>query len=229
MARQPARKRPANATAEMLKREGLQGQDVRLVVVNGVAYLDGPVASYQQKRAIASTVATLPSVRQVVNRLRVIPGNPRDDAEIAQNIVERLRLDPILSLYSIGVSVDDGVVALTGRVSSISGKIAVEAAAWSLCGVRHVINRIEVAPAKALDPAELNLMIKGNLLFSLGLPPSAIDVRVEGGAAYLTGYVASQEQRLTAEDLVRYQPHIRQVVNQLRVRPPAPLNPHLVE
>lgn len=213
---------------EAAQRQGLS-RDVRLVVVHGVAYLDGPVASYHQKKAIASTVATLPNVRQVVNRLRVIPGNPRHDGEIAQNIAERLRQDPILSLYSLSVSVDDGVVTLSGQVSSISGRIAAEAVAWSVCGVRHVINRIEVTPMEALTPAELGPAIKASLLTCLGLVPSAVDVRVEKDAAFLIGYVASQEQRLAAEDLVRYHPHIRRVVNQLQVQPPAPAESTLVE
>jgi len=219
MVGQPARKQPESSGAKPFKWQGFQSPDVRLIVVNGVAYLDGPVASYHQKKAIASAVAALPNVRQVVNRLRVVPGNPRDDAEIAQNILERLRRDPILSLYDIGVSVDDGVVTLAGRVSSISGRIAAEASAWSVCGVRHVINRIELTPAKALDPAELSLILQGSLYSFLGLSPSAIRVRVEKGAAYLTGHVASQEQRLAAEDLVRYHPHIQQVVNRLQIQP----------
>lgn len=217
MASQPLPGPTPNGLEARFQRRDLQAEDLRLVVVNGVAYLDGAVASYQQKKAIGAAVATLPNVREVVNRLRVAPCSLRSDKEIAQNLIAALQKDAVLSLYSVGVAVKDGVVELKGHVSSISGKVAAEAAAWSVCGVRHVINRLEVAPEAALDPAELGLALKRSLQIYLGLPPTAIDVRIDQGAAYLTGTVASPHQRLIAEDLVRYHPLIRQVVNRLQV------------
>jgi len=203
--------------SEQTEQGGLPGQDVPLTTINGVAYLDGPVASYDQKKAAASIAASLSDVRRVVNRLRVIPGNPRAEAEIRENIGERLRHDPSLSRNSIGVSVDDGVVTLIGKVSSISSKIAAEVVAWSVSGVRHVVNRIKVT-TKALDPLELGSAIKSNLINSLGLLASDIDVRVAKGTVYLQGHVASQEHRLAAEDLVRNHPQVRRAVNRLQVK-----------
>ena len=232
MAHEPSMEPSASSLQELFRQRNLQAEDVRLVVVKGVAYLDGSVASYRQKKAMAADLATLPHVRQVVNRLRVTPFSPCSDKEVAQDIVSALEKDGILSLYAIGVDVDDGVVELAGHVFSTSGKIAAEAAAWSVLGVRHVVNRIQVTPETAIDPNELGLAIKRSLQSCLGLFPSAFDVYIDKGAAILTGSVASDDQRLAAEDLVRYHPLIHRVVNQLEVQgqgqPPAPLSnlPH---
>ncbi len=205
---------------ELLKRRHLEAEEVRLVVVDGVAYLDGCVASYRQKKALASTAASLPNVREVANRLRVVPGSTRGDRQIKEEVLQALQKDPLLSLYAIDVTVRDGVVELAGRVSSLSGRITAEALAWSVCGVRHVINHLEVAPEKALDSADLALALKQGLQSYLGLPDSTIEVHIERGTAYLKGSVATPDQRLMAEDLIRYHPLINQVVNQLQVREP---------
>lgn len=227
MASQPSIEPTATSLEELFKRRNLQAEDIRLVVVSGVAYLDGSVASYQQKKGIGAAVATLANVREVVNRLRVTPSSARSDKEVAQNIIAALEKDPMLSLYAIAVAVKDGVVELRGRVSSISGKIAAEAAAWSACGVRHVVNRMEVTPETALDPTNLGLAIKRGLESCLGLSPSAFEVRIDKGMAILTGSVASHDQRLAAEDLVRYHPLVRQVDNRLRVPGPEQRPPSL--
>jgi osmotically-inducible protein OsmY len=228
MASQLARKVSTSSPEELFKGGDLQAREVRLRVVKGVAYLDGSVASYQQKKAMGAAVASLPSVRRVVNRLRVTPFSARSDNEVTQNVVTALQKDPILSIYSLAVAVNDGVVELRGQVPSLSGKIAAEALAWSVCGVRHVVNRIEVALETALDTSELGLAIKRGLQSYLGLPATAFDVRINKDTAILTGSVASHDQRWAAEDLVRYYPLVRQVDNRLQVRkpghPPTPLS-----
>jgi len=218
----------ARGLEELLQRRHLPGEDIRLVVVTGVAYLDGSVASYQQKKALEAAVASLPKVRQVVNRLRVTPYSARSNQEVAQNVMAALQREGILSRHAIAVAVHDSVVELKGHVSSIFAKIAAEAVAWSACGVRHVVNRIEVIPESAQDPAELRMAIKRGLQSCLGLSPSTFDVRIERGMVILTGSVSSDDQRWAAEDLVRYYPLVRQVDNQLQVRkpsePPTPLS-----
>lgn len=49
-----------------------------------------------------------------------------------------------------------------------------------------------------------------------------IDVHVADGDILLIGIVDSESQRITAEELVRGLPGVRQVVDNLRVRRPSP-------
>jgi len=144
---------PRSSVEELFQRRNLGAEDVRLVVVNGVAHLDGHVASYHQKKALASAVAALPHVRGVANRLRVTPGCIRSDAQVRERVQEALQKGPILSLYPMAVAVNDGVVELRGKTSSLSERTAAEALAWSACGVHHVVNRLEVVPQRPWTPA----------------------------------------------------------------------------
>lgn len=50
-----------------------------------------------------------------------------------------------------------------------------------------------------------------------------IDVTLDGRRATLQGVVESEKDRRLAENLVRLEPGVSEVVNQLRVRPPEPL------
>ncbi len=211
--------RTAQAKAAPSSLAGLEGEGVRLSIVGRVAYLDGSVSSYQEKKSIDLVAAGLPDIEKVVNRLRVAPSSPRSDANIARNVLAALKRDPVLRPYSVSVKAMDGVVELSGAVTDISARIAAEAAAWSICGVSHVINRLEIVGA--VDPAsEL-----GRALASL-LGPRASSVKIElsQGSAYLRGSVRSAEEKLAVEDMVRWHPLVHGVVNQLTVQGHSSLN-----
>lgn len=56
--------------------EGPASQRLRVVVTDGVAYIDGQVVEYCRKKAITQLVARAASSCRVVNRARVLPGEP---------------------------------------------------------------------------------------------------------------------------------------------------------
>lgn len=125
--------------------------DVRLLVMAGVAYLEGSVSCYQRKKAMEQLVAKLPSVKEVVNRLRVVPGSLRSDRAIEEAVVAALQTELAPRLGSLSVRVSEGVVELRGTVPDMLSRIAAEAAAWSACGVQHVVNHVSVLEQKPLS------------------------------------------------------------------------------
>jgi len=198
---------------------GLEGEGVRLSIVGRVAYLDGSVSSYQEKRSIDLVAADLPDIEKVVNRLRVAPSSPRSDENIARNVLAALKKDPVLRPHTISVVAMDGVVELSGAVTDISARIAAEAAAWSACGVSHVVNRLEIAGA-----VDLASDLGRSLASLLGPRASSVRIDLSQGSAYLRGSVRSAEEKLAVEDMVRWHPLVHGVVNQLTVREHASLN-----
>ncbi len=126
--------------------------EVRLLRVGRIVYLEGSVSSFERKRRLADLAAELPSVKKVVNRLRVVPASHRPDRKVKEEVLAALRMPP-LGERDISVSVADGVVSLEGTVPDISTRIAAEAAAWSACGVRHVENRLDIQPRARLSAA----------------------------------------------------------------------------
>jgi hypothetical protein len=49
---------------------------LRVVMTGGVAYVDGHVPEYRQKKAITQLMARIARPRRVINRVRVVPGQP---------------------------------------------------------------------------------------------------------------------------------------------------------
>ena len=69
-------------------------------------------------------------------------------------------------------------------------------------------------------PTETTARLTNRLASALSLPASSsIEVTVEGGAATLRGEVQSERQRRLAALLVRFEPGIAEVRNELRVAP----------
>ena len=68
----------------------------------------------------------------------------RSDRDLKQRILRELKWDSRIDWASINVEVNDGVVTLTGAVSSYAQKIAAQEAAHRVAGVLDVANDIEV-------------------------------------------------------------------------------------
>jgi osmotically-inducible protein OsmY len=71
-------------------------------------------------------------------------GYRRLDERIKEDVNDRLTDDPYLDATDIDVSVDDGVVTLSGTVSGRSDKRRAEDLAESVSGVKDVNNRLRV-------------------------------------------------------------------------------------
>ncbi len=124
---------------------------VQLSVAHGVAYLKGHVSSYERKKALGSMVDAFPSVERVVNLLRVMPGGLRADDTIQKEVMEALSAVSRSDRGEVSVRVANGVVEMEGSVPDLSARIAVEAVAWSVWGIQHVRNRLEIRPEPKSD------------------------------------------------------------------------------
>jgi hypothetical protein len=56
--------------------EGPASERLRVVVTDGVAYVDGHVPEYRRKKAVTQLVARVANSSRVVNRTRVLPSEP---------------------------------------------------------------------------------------------------------------------------------------------------------
>lgn len=63
---------------------------LRVVVMDRVAYIDGAVASYCQKKAAAELAACAAGSCRVINRARVVPALPSGDGARAQGLGQPL-------------------------------------------------------------------------------------------------------------------------------------------
>src|SRR5271166_69414 len=68
----------------------------------------------------------------------------RTDLELQRDVLAELKWEPSVNPAHIGVTVKDGVVTLTGHVSSYVEKYAAERAAQRVHGVKAVANELDV-------------------------------------------------------------------------------------
>ncbi|MGD0205219.1 MAG: BON domain-containing protein [Dehalococcoidia bacterium] len=202
-------------------------ETLRVLVVEGVVYIDGHVSNYRAKKAISQLAASAPGLRKVVNRSRVVPAALVHDEALAERVRRSIQSHPLLRGGPISVRCTEGVIELAGTVDRPSLRLHAEDAAWSMRGVRQVLNKLQVSHASVPEEREIGQNLEQHLQYCLGVAPWQISVEVERETAYLRGRVPSLPLRQLAEDLVRWHPHIRDVVNCLIAEEPSSHNHHL--
>src|SRR6266511_3421310 len=113
----------------------------------------------------------------------------KDDSEIKQAVQEEFKWDTRIKETEIGVEVKNGVVTLTGTVSSYAEKMAAQEAAHFVTGVLDVANDIEVkAPGSpGRTDTEIAQAVRHALEWDVGVPHERIRSTVSDGIVNLDG------------------------------------------
>ena len=93
-----------------------------------------------------------------------------DDLTLKKEVEAELQWEPSLNAASIGVAVKDGIVTLTGRVSSYAEKMAAARRRRRVAGVKAVANDIEVRLLPS-DNGPTRTLPARSLMRWLGIPP----------------------------------------------------------
>ena len=144
-----------------------------------------------------------------------------DDKQLQQNIRDELEFEPSVDAAHIGVAVDDGVVTLSGHVSSYAEKQAVERAVQRVKGVRAIAQEIEVrypSDKKTADD-EIAKRAVDILRWHAMIPRDAVKVTVQKGWVTLAGEVNWQYQRKAAEEAVLKLSGVTGVINNIALKP----------
>ena len=145
----------------------------------------------------------------------------RTDAQIQSDVLAELRWEPRVQPNEIGVSVKDGVVALTGWVDSYTKRWTAEEAAHRVRGVKAVVNDLEVrlpSSFERTDPDIAEAAVRA-LEWDAFLPTDKVHVTVSKGWVTLKGEVEWQYQKSDAERVVRRLTGVKGVTNLIIVKP----------
>lgn len=123
----------------------IDSASIQLGVDDGVVELDGTVDAYWKRIKVENLVAELRGVVEVNNRLVVVPRGTIVDTSIAAKIAAALDRSALVDAESVTVSVDRGIVTLSGQVPSWTARLAAYEAAANTLGVINVNNSIRVA------------------------------------------------------------------------------------
>ena len=145
----------------------------------------------------------------------------KTDSELQRDVLDELKWEPSINAAHIGVSVNDGIVTLSGHVTSYWEKYAAERAAKRVYGVKAVANELEVKlPGSSQRTDEDIAAAAVNALKSnFSVPADKIKVTVSKGWVKLEGEVEWQYQREAAERAVRYLTGVTGVSNLITVKP----------
>jgi osmotically-inducible protein OsmY len=138
--------------------------------------------------------------------------------QLHELVENELAWDPEITSKAIGVVADDGVVTLTGYVTTYAERIAAERAALRVQGVRAVANDLQVKlDTERIDP-DIAKSAAAALQNHLSIPKS-VKAAVRSGHVILEGTVPWMYQKNSAEYAVRHVPGVRSVLNLIVVKP----------
>ena len=143
------------------------------------------------------------------------------DITIQTEVMDQLRREPLLNSSQIGVSVNKGVVTLSGEVDSYSKKWAAGKAAKKIAAVRVIAEEIHVglSPDYSKTDAEIGQAILNSLKQSTAIPEDRIRIKVEEGNVKLEGEVEWEYQRVQAKSAIENLTGVRSVTNLITVKP----------
>jgi osmotically-inducible protein OsmY len=143
----------------------------------------------------------------------------RSDSAIREDVAFELKWDPKVSSNDIAVAAKDGVVTLSGFVSSYLEKDAAEKAAKRVYGVRAVANDIQIKLASVRTDPEIARDAVHELESHVFLPTDKIKVTVRHGWVTLEGTVNWQYQKAIAESAVKKLKGVLGVTNNIEIKP----------
>ena len=144
----------------------------------------------------------------------------RTDSEIHQAVLRELKWDTRVEETEVGVEVDQGVVTLTGTVSSWAKRLAAEQAAHRVAGVLDVANDIGVKIPGHRTDADIASAVRHSLEWNVLVPDERIRSTVSNGWVTLEGVVDYWTQREDADEAIRKLAGVRGVTNEIQVKPP---------
>ena len=128
----------------------------------------------------------------------------KTDAQLKNDVTEELRWEPTVTSDDIAVATKNGVVTLSGSVPHFAEKGAAERATQRVAGVTAIAEELEVnlSGIHKRKDSEIAQTVVTALGWHVWVPGS-VQAIVENGWVTLTGSVAWEFQRNSAEDAVK--------------------------
>lgn len=216
-------------------------QDVQVSVRNGRVTLTGIVDSAIEKNQ-AYVSAWAPGATSVRNDIDVQADEPPTDRELEKALAQAYALDPRVTHRRPLVTVEDGVLTLSGTVADREARRAAEEVARQIEGVSEVRNRLKIdetlsqrepedidavvrsdvappTPGMSRADRKLRRAIESELTWSPHVDADRVDVTVRDGVAYLFGSVEDRNEMDAAIDNA-FQAGAERVVNLLTTPEP---------
>jgi osmotically-inducible protein OsmY len=145
----------------------------------------------------------------------------KSDSDIKRAVLSELKWDTRVEETEVGVTVERGIVTLTGTVDSYAKKVAAQQAAHRVAGVLDVANDIQVRVPGSMTrtDADIAQAVRNALDWDVWVDQERIKSTVSNGFVVLEGDVSLLRERDDVERTVRRLAGVRGVDNRIRVKP----------
>ena len=219
----------SSAKESYVFRTYLKNDDIKIQSKDGVVTLAGSVSEEAHKSLAQETVANLPGVKSVDNKLKLNGETPAEysDAWLMTKVKTSLLYHRSVSGFATGVDVKDGIVTLSGDADSQAQIDLATEYAKDIDGVKHVKNEMKVAktPKKsdgktmgeAVDDASITALVKSTLLLHRSTSGLNTKVETNEGVVTLTGKAKNAAEKDLAAKRVSDVSGVKKVVNNMTV------------
>ena len=205
----------------------LKDDDIKIQSKDGVVTLTGIVSEESHKSLARETVAGLPGVKSVDNRLEVKGERSAEnsDAWLMTKVKTTLLFHRSVSGSTTEVNVKDGIVTLRGDAASQAQKDLTTEYAKDVDGVKDVKNEMMVSgPSKKtptvgekIDDASITAQVKMTLLYHRSTSALNTSVTTKNGVVTLSGKAKNAAEKDLATKLVNDVNGVKSVKNRMTI------------
>jgi hyperosmotically inducible periplasmic protein len=205
----------------------LQGDDIKIQSSNGAVTLTGIVSENSHKSLAQETVADLPGVVSVDNRLEVkgAPPTANSDAWLRDKVKVTLLFHSSVSAGTPEVDVKDGIVTLRGDAASLAQKELTTEYAKEVEGVNDVNNEMTVTKTtekkrtvgETIDDASITAQVKMTLLYHRSTSALNTKVTTKNGVVTLGGKASNAAEVDLATKLANDVNGVKGVQNRMTI------------
>jgi osmotically-inducible protein OsmY len=205
----------------------LKGDDIKIQSKDGVATLTGSVSEESHKSLAQETVADLPGVKSVDNRLEVKGERPaeKSDAWLITKVKTTLLFHHSVSGFKTEVNVKDGIVTLRGEATSQAQKDLTTEYAKDVEGVKEVKNEMTVSKTskktqtvgEKIDDASITAQVKMTLLSHRSTSALNTNVKTKNGVVTLGGKAKNVDEKELATKFANDVKGVKSVNNQMTI------------
>lgn len=183
--------------ADLLFDNAISSHLIDVTTTQGIVTLSGSVNTLLAKDRALKIAQSIKGVRSIINQITVKQVE-RKDSEIKADVETALLWDPATDSYKVNVSVNNGVVTLTGKVESWAEKQLSEQVTKSVRGIKDIKNNIEIVYAAKRSDLEIKPEIESRLESDPYVDEALINVVVNSGKVTLNGTVGSVNEKIQA-------------------------------
>jgi osmotically-inducible protein OsmY len=206
----------------------LIGDDIKIQSMDGVVTLTGTVSEESHKSMAQETMASLPGVKSVDNRLEIkgAPPSANSDAWLSEKVKATLLFHRSVSASKTEVYVNEGIVTLRGEAASESQKELTTEYAKDVEGVKEVKNEMTVSMTPEMtmarvggkiDDASITAQVKITLLFHRSTSALSTKVETNDGVVTLYGKASNTAEKDLVNKLVNDINGVKSVNNRMTI------------